>query len=47
MLTNSLRQATSAEEAMRGLGKDYPIVLIRNRGHLVVELSSKLSRRFC
>ena len=38
--------ATSAEEAMRGLGKDYPIVLIRNRGHLVVELSSTADLSF-
>jgi hypothetical protein len=38
--------ATAAEESMRDLGKEAPIILIRNRGHLVVDLSSTVNSRF-
>jgi hypothetical protein len=38
--------STAAEESMRDLGNEAPIVLIRNRGRLVVELSNTLDKRF-
>ena len=38
--------ATAAEESMRDLGKDAPIILIRNRGHLTVELFSTVDTRY-
>jgi hypothetical protein len=31
---------------MRDLGRDYPVLLLRNRGHLVVELLSTTDQRF-
>lgn len=37
---------TRAEEAMKGLGKDVPVIMIRNRGHLVVELRSTTGLKF-
>jgi len=38
--------ATGAEEAMPGLGQDEPVLLIRNRGHLTVELRSTAGVQF-
>lgn len=38
--------ATAAEESMSDLGKESPIILIRNRGHFVVELYSTVASRF-
>jgi hypothetical protein len=38
--------ATGATEAMPGLGKDAPVLLIRNLGHLTVELRSTTGRQF-
>lgn len=38
--------AISAEESIRDLGTDVPAVLIRNRGHLVVELIGPTVQRF-
>ncbi len=38
--------STGAEESMGDLGKELPVILIRNRGHLVVELRSTVNKRF-
>jgi hypothetical protein len=38
--------ATAAEESMSGLGKELPVILVRNRGPFVVELRGTLSKRF-
>jgi hypothetical protein len=38
--------ATAAEESMKDLGKDLPVILIRNRGQLVVELRSTVAEQF-
>jgi hypothetical protein len=38
--------ALGAEESMRGLGKEEPVMLIRNRGHLTVELRNTIGNRF-
>jgi len=38
--------STGSDEAMVGLGRDFPIILIRNRGHLVVELRNTMNGRF-
>jgi len=38
--------ALSAEESMLGLGRDEPVMVIRNRGHLTVELRSTTGDRF-
>lgn len=38
--------AMAAEESMRGLGNEAPIILIRNRGHLTVELTNTVDQRF-
>jgi len=38
--------AMGAEESMLGLGRDEPVIIIRNRGHLTVELRSATGDRF-
>jgi hypothetical protein len=38
--------STAAEESMGDLGKDVPVILIRNRGHFVVDLRTTTSKRF-
>lgn len=38
--------STAAEESMRDLGVEIPVILIRNRGNLVVELRSTVNKRF-
>ncbi|PYX71544.1 MAG: hypothetical protein DMG72_16845 [Acidobacteria bacterium] len=38
--------ALGDEESMLGLGRDEPVVVIRNRGHLTVELRSTTGTRF-
>ena len=38
--------ATGAEEAMLGLGNSQPVLLIRNRGHLTVDLLSTSGDQF-
>src|SRR5262249_13653102 len=38
--------ATPAEESMQDLGKQAPVILIRNRGHMTVELSSTVEGCF-
>ena len=47
-LFRSLRHslATSAEESMCGLGQGVPVIMIRNRGQLVVELRNTNGERF-
>lgn len=38
--------ALGAEESMLGLGREEPVMLIRNRGHLTVELRNTIATRF-
>lgn len=38
--------AIPAEEAMHDLGAEVPVILIRNRGHLIVELRSSTRKQF-
>jgi len=38
--------AMGAEESMLGLGRDEPVMVIRNRGHLTVELRSATGAHF-
>jgi len=38
--------STAAEESMGDLGAQVPVILIRNRGHLVVDLRSSTNKRF-
>jgi len=47
-LFRSIRHALAlgAEESMLGLGRDEPVMLIRNRGHLTVDLRSTIGHRF-
>jgi hypothetical protein len=47
-LFRSLRHSlsTASEESMGGLGREMPVIMIRNRGHLIVDLTSTAGTRF-